>query len=135
MAATLADQPVQCTESEAAYFNVPPGQTCESYASAFVQAAGQGYLTNPTATSACGYCQFASGVEYMRDLNVQPQDKWRDLGIFIIFVITNYALVYLFIYTVRVKGWSFGMSTLFGGLGRLVDVAKKPFTKKEVSKE
>lgn len=35
--------------------------------------------------------------------------------------------VYFFIYTVRVKGWSFGFGTLFGALGKLVELIKKPF--------
>lgn len=43
--------------------------------------------------------------------------------------------MYFFIYTVRVKGWSFGFGTLFGVLGSLVNKIKAPFknmlTKKE----
>lgn len=36
-------------------------------------------------------------------------------------------LVYFFIYTVRVRGWSFGLGRVFGTLGKFVGVLKKPF--------
>ena len=129
IAATLRNIPVVCGPGEAAYFNPPPGQTCQQYGGAFAANAGAGYLTNPAATSDCGYCPYSNGVEYMAILNVSPSDKWKYLGIFIGFVFSNWALVYFFIYTVRVRGWTFGMSTLFGTLGKGVDVAKKALKK------
>lgn len=42
--------------------------------------------------------------------------------------------MYFFIYTVRIRGWSFGLGPLFGMLGKGVDLVKKPF-KKGGSKE
>ena len=125
VSATLSNIPVVCGPGEAAYLNPLPGQTCQQYAGAFAVKAGAGYLTNPAATSNCGYCPYSNGVEYMANLNVVPSDKWKYLGIFTAFVFSNWALVYFFIYTVRVRGWSFGMSTLFGTLGKGVDVVKK----------
>ena len=135
MAATLSKLTVQCAPSETAMFNPPPGQTCAQYASAFVQQAGRGYLTNPDATAACGYCQYRNGVEYMKTLNVDPSDKWKYFGIFAAFCVSNWALVYFFIYTVRVKGWSFGFGTVFGALGRLVDWVGGMFSRKGKGKE
>ena len=130
MAATLPSLTVNCAPGEAALFNPPPGQTCSQYASAFVQSAGKGYLTNPSATSNCGYCPYKNGTEYIASLNVVPGDKWKYLGIFLAFCCSNWALVYFFVYTVRIKGWSFGFGYFFGSLGRMVDVMKKPFQKK-----
>lgn len=66
----------------------------------------------------------------MATLNIYPRDKWRYFGIFLAFVISNWALVYFFVYTVRVKGWSFGFGFIFGGLGKLVDVVFGLFKKK-----
>ena len=120
IAATLRDIPVRCGLNEAAMFNPPPNMTCGQYAQPYVDSIGRGYITNPGATSDCGYCQYASGVEYMQSLNVKPSDKWKYLPIFLAFVISNWALVYFFVYTVRVRGWSFGFGYLFGGLGKMI---------------
>jgi ABC-type multidrug transport system permease subunit len=122
---------VQCAPQEAAYFNPPPGSTCSAYAQDFVTRAG-GYLTNPAATADCGYCQYRSGVEYMKTLNIKPEDKWRDFGIFLGFCISNWALVYFFIYTVRIRGWSFGFETLFKLLGKPSARVKKMTGRKNV---
>ncbi|KAK5126110.1 hypothetical protein LTR85_011465 [Meristemomyces frigidus] len=134
LAATLHNIPVQCTTDETAHFDAPPGQTCTSYAGAFVQSAG-GYLLNPNANTDCQYCQYSSGDDYLASLNIHASEKWRDFGIFLIFVCSNYFLVYFFIYTVRVKGWSFGFGKLFGVLGKLVGVIKRPFAKLFAKKE
>ena len=121
LAAILRDITVTCAPGETALFNPPPGQTCGQYASAFAKNSGQGYLTNPEATSECGYCQYRNGVEFMATLNVKPGDKWRYCAVFAAFCVSNWALVYFFVYTVRVKGWSFGLAKVFGVLGKGVD--------------
>lgn len=77
LAAVLSKQPVRCAPGEAALFNPPPGQTCGQYAGNFVESVGHGYLTNPSATSRCGYCQYASGPEYLATLHIRPDEKWR----------------------------------------------------------
>ena len=138
IAATLRDIPIRCDPDEAAMFNPPPDMTCGQYAQPYVDSVGRGYLTNPGATSGCGYCQYASGVEYMQSLNVKPSDKWKYLPIFLAFVISNWALVYFFVYTVRVRGWSFGFGYLFGGLGKIAGGLKagvgKLFARKKEKK-
>ncbi|RYP13336.1 hypothetical protein DL765_006926 [Monosporascus sp. GIB2] len=126
LAATLDGQPVRCASEETARFDAPFGQTCGDYAGAFARSAG-GYLLNPDATADCQYCPFSSGNQYLQTLNIRADEKWRDFGIFLVFCISNWALVYFFVYTVRVRGWSFGFDYLFGCLGRLVDLVKKPF--------
>ncbi|KAL3420743.1 ABC drug exporter [Phlyctema vagabunda] len=129
LAATLKDVSVECAPSEAAYFNPPPGQTCEGYAANFITQAG-GYLTNPREDSNCGYCPYQDGVEYMATLNITPDDKWRYLGIFAAYCIINWMLVYFFIYTVRIKGWTFGLGAVFGLASRGISAIKGLFHKK-----
>ncbi|KAL8708230.1 MAG: hypothetical protein Q9225_007636, partial [Loekoesia sp. 1 TL-2023] len=85
MAATLPSVNVECASREAAYFNPPSNQTCAQYAGDFVAQAGRGYLINPNDISNCGYCPYATGVEYMATLNVVPSDKWNYMGIFMAF--------------------------------------------------
>ncbi|KAI2603660.1 ABC-2 type transporter-domain-containing protein [Hypoxylon sp. NC1633] len=126
LAATLDGLTVQCDPSETAQFDAPPNQTCYTYAGEFAQGDG-GYLLNPDATTGCQYCQYSVGNQYLASLNINADQKWRNFGIFLAFCISNWALVYFFIYTVRVRGWSFGLSYVFGTLGKLVGVLKKPF--------
>ncbi|KAI1375082.1 ABC-2 type transporter-domain-containing protein [Hypoxylon crocopeplum] len=126
LAATLDGLHVECDPSETAQFDAPPNQTCHTYAGDFADAAG-GYLLNPDATAGCQYCPYSTGNQYLATLNINADEKWRDFGIFLAFCISNWALVYFFIYTVRVRNWRFGFNYLFGGLGKLVDVVKKPF--------
>ncbi|CEI39509.1 Brefeldin A resistance protein [Fusarium venenatum] len=130
LAATLDGAPVECSSEETAKFDAPPGQTCQQYAGTFASSAG-GYLLNPSDTSSCEYCPMSSGNDYLASLNISASDKWRDFGIFLAFCVSNWMLVYFFIYTVRVKGWSFGFGKIFGALGKLVDMIKKPFQRKK----
>ncbi|KAI1477578.1 ABC-2 type transporter-domain-containing protein [Daldinia eschscholtzii] len=126
LAATLDGVPVRCDPSETAQFDAPPNQTCQSYAGDFAQSAG-GYLLNPEATSGCQYCPYTVGNQYLTTLNVNADEKWRDFGIFLAFCISNWALVYFFIYTVRIRNWTFGFGYVFSGLGKLMGALKRPF--------
>ncbi|KAH0596640.1 hypothetical protein MHUMG1_05758 [Metarhizium humberi] len=90
LATTLANQPVRCAANEAAYFDPPAGRTCADFAADFVARAGRGYLVNPNDTDNCSYCPYASGAEYLASLNIEPSQKWRDLGIFIAFCVSNW---------------------------------------------
>ncbi|KAI5467658.1 ABC-2 type transporter-domain-containing protein [Mariannaea sp. PMI_226] len=130
LAATLNNAPVRCDPHETAHFDAPPNQTCHDYAGAFAQSAG-GYLLNPDATSGCQYCPFSTGNGFLKTLNIEADQKWRDFGIFLAFCISNWMLVYFFIYTVRVRGWSFGLQYIFGPLGKLAGILKKPFQRKK----
>jgi ATP-binding cassette, subfamily G (WHITE), member 2, SNQ2 len=137
LAATLKDIPVRCAESETAGFNPPPGQTCAEYAGDFAARVG-GYLLDPNANQNCMYCAYSSGDQFLASLNIRREDKWRDFGIFLAFCVSNIFLVYFFVYTVRVKGWSFGFGTVFGIAGKAVDWVEGFFRrnkKKDASEE
>jgi ATP-binding cassette subfamily G (WHITE) protein 2 (SNQ2) len=136
LAAVLKDTTVVCAPGEATIFNAPPGKTCGEYASAWVrEVAGQGYITDPNAMGQCGYCPYRSGREYLATLHISADQKWRDMGIFLMFCCTNWLLVYFFIYTVRVKGWSFGLGTVFRLGGKVVGAIGGLFTKKATAEE
>ncbi|OAA76511.1 ABC drug exporter AtrF [Akanthomyces lecanii RCEF 1005] len=113
LSSTLVGQEVRCADTEAAHFKPPSGQTCVDFAGDFVAKAGRGYLIDPNATDMCAYCPYADGTQYLASLHIEPSQKWRDFGIFLAFCISNWALVYFFIYTVRVRRWSFGFGYLF----------------------
>lgn len=134
LAATLHDIPVRCQQTETVVFNVPSGQSCSSYASAFLQEA-PGSLLNPDATTGCQYCPYSVGDDYLSTLNIQANQKWRNFGIFLAFCCSNWALVYFFIWSVRIKGWSFGFGKLFGVLGGGIRKAKSVAGRKKEQSE
>ena len=134
LAATLRGQPVRCSQDEVARFDTPNGQTCQAYAGEYATSAG-GYLLNPDATSGCEYCYLSSGDQYLAGLNIKPDQMWRDFGIFLAWVFFGYFLVYYFIFTVRIKGWTFGFGPLFRTLGKGVDKIKSLFKKKNKDDE
>jgi ATP-binding cassette subfamily G (WHITE) protein 2 (SNQ2) len=53
----------------------------------------------PDALSNCMMCPYSEANSYLASLNISPDDKWRNLGIFLVFVATNYMLVYSFLVT------------------------------------
>jgi ATP-binding cassette subfamily G (WHITE) protein 2 (SNQ2) len=113
---------------------VPPGQTCSSYAGAFASAS-PGYLLNPDATAGCQYCPYSVGDDYLATIHIKASDKWRNFGIFLAFCISNWALVYFFVWSIRIKGWSFGFGALFGGLGKGVGKLKGMLSGKKKKEE
>ncbi|KAJ5972824.1 CDR ABC transporter [Penicillium vulpinum] len=132
LSAVLPEVKIECASLEATHFNPPPGKTCAAYAGDFVNSiAKAGYLVNPRATADCQYCPYTDGEQYMANLNVHVEDKWHCFGIFLAFVIINWALVYFFIYTTRVRGWSFGLASLFGAGGLMIDRVKGLFKGKK----
>lgn len=81
--------PIECSPVE--YVTIPPpsGQTCAQYLDNYISFAG-GYITNPDATSACQYCSFSSTDAFLEtSFNIFYSHHWRDLGIFVAFVIFN----------------------------------------------
>jgi ABC-type multidrug transport system ATPase subunit/ABC-type multidrug transport system permease subunit len=95
------NQDVECMASEFARFTAPAGQSCESYTQGFVQQAG-GYIRTG-AEGMCEFCQYATGDEFAASFNVFYKHRWRDFGIFWLYIGFNFAMVFLFTW-VRVGG-------------------------------
>jgi len=118
LSATIPGIPVRCAPRELGIFDIPPGfnETCASYAANFLNTT-TGYLTNPSATSQCAYCPYSVADEYLRAMDIPIGGKWKYFGAFGAMTITNWMLLYFFVYTVRIRGWTFGMVPLFRWIG------------------
>ncbi|KAG4436662.1 hypothetical protein IFR05_007841 [Cadophora sp. M221] len=94
---TTYDTVVRCKESEFAVFEPFTNQTCGEYLNDYLQQMGSGSnLTNPDATTNCRVCQYKTGADYLRTVNLpEYYYGWRDAGIFVIFVFSGYGFVYL----------------------------------------
>ena len=96
----LHGREVVCTAKELQHFTAPAGQTCGQYMSNFFERGGAGYIVN-NATSACEYCAYKVGDQFYTALELNFDNRWRDLGILIAFIGSN--LIFLFL----------GVSSLF----------------------
>jgi len=71
MVLTTWDKPVTCKTNEVALFDPPAGQTCAEYLSTYQAGIGAATnLLNPNDSSACQVCQYTTGADYLRTLNL-----------------------------------------------------------------
>lgn len=89
-------RPIQCKESEFAIFNPPQGQSCADYLAPYLAGPGSGNnLVNPDAFEECRVCQYTTGSDYLRTINLMDYYYgWRDAAICVIFALSSYALVF-----------------------------------------
>jgi ATP-binding cassette subfamily G (WHITE) protein 2 (SNQ2) len=102
---TTWDTAVRCKNSELAIFDPAANQSCAEYLSLYRStAAGNGIaLLNPDATTRCEVCQYSSGADYLRALNLAEEYYgWRNAGIVALFSVSSYVLVY-FMMKLRTK--------------------------------
>ncbi|CAB4255590.1 similar to Saccharomyces cerevisiae YDR011W SNQ2 Plasma membrane ATP-binding cassette (ABC) transporter [Maudiozyma barnettii] len=84
----LHGKPVICSMKELTYFDPPEGQTCGEYMKIFFET-GTGYLTDPDATTNCGYCQYSVGDEYLSYISAPYSNLWRNFGLYFAYIIFN----------------------------------------------
>lgn len=97
--------PIQCEMEELARFSPPPGQSCESYTSQYIQQAG-GYVET-LSDGLCGFCQYANGDEFAASFNIFWRNEWRDLGLFWAYLIFNAFIIFLASYLMLGGGEKF----------------------------
>lgn len=94
---TTWDKPVVCKPNEVALFQPALNQTCGEYLQAYQSGMGAATnILNPEDLSDCRVCQYNSGGDYLRTLNLDEKYfGWRNAGIIVVFVLGIYGLVYL----------------------------------------
>lgn len=85
----LRGREVTCSDTEAATFDPPSGQTCQQYLTQYFEAGAPGRLYNPDATSGCHYCPISSAEQFLAASSVYPSERWRNFGIGWAFIIFN----------------------------------------------
>ncbi|KAI9592418.1 ABC-2 type transporter-domain-containing protein [Syncephalis fuscata] len=94
---------ITCKNEEFNILQPPPGKSCGEYMANFLKT-GPGYISNPSATSDCRYCQYKMGNEFFEPLGWDFTHRWRNFGIIIAFAVFNIFLVYLFMIRYRNTG-------------------------------
>ena len=90
----LHELPVRCSQNELSMFSAPDGETCGEYMKPFFENGGPGYLVSNN-TSDCEYCAFSVGDEFYTNLNISFDTRWRDLGIYASFIVSNLVILFL----------------------------------------
>jgi ATP-binding cassette subfamily G (WHITE) protein 2 (SNQ2) len=109
----MHDLKVECRPNELHTFRPPSGQTCGQYAGDWL-AKASGYIVDLNATDQCQYCVFKSGDEYLETINVQYDKRWRELGIFCVYIFSNLVLVYTIYWAFREYRWGRLLARLRG---------------------
>lgn len=98
----LHDVVVQCAPVDLAVFNPPSGLSCLQYTGDYLKS-NPGYLENPHAMESCRYCPYLVGDDFAESLHYYFSARWRDLGVFIGFCITNIILTFCIVWIMRIK--------------------------------
>ncbi|KAL2142841.1 hypothetical protein VTI28DRAFT_672 [Corynascus sepedonium] len=102
----LHDRPVACSAAESLVFDPPPNQTCAEYLAPLADQA-QGTLQNPFDRAACRYCAFSVADQYLENVDIYWQDRWRNFGIMWAYIVFDIAIAISVYYLFRVKGKGF----------------------------
>lgn len=74
------DVAVKCLESELTYIPLPSNQTCGEYMSDFLLE-NTGYVVDASSETSCAYCQYTTGADYLKSVNVEARYYgWRDVS-------------------------------------------------------
>lgn len=74
------DVTVKCLESELTTIPLPPNTTCGDYMADFL-AENAGYVTDGSSTSTCQYCEYSTGADYLKTMNINAEYYgWRDVS-------------------------------------------------------
>lgn len=92
----LAGNEVKCADYEILHIPPPEGQNCSSFLGPFVQMAHSTLLT-PESTTDCQMCTLQSTDQFLAQLSMSFEDRWRNVGLLFIYVVFN-AVAAVFLY-------------------------------------
>jgi ABC-type multidrug transport system permease subunit len=103
LAASTGDASMHCADNEVLSFSAPSGLNCEEYMADYLSANG-GYVLNPLAhdSEQCNYCALENTNQYLSNLSIDFNNRWRDFGLLWVFVVVNTVGAVLFYWVFRV---------------------------------
>ncbi|KAF2866739.1 ABC multidrug transporter [Massariosphaeria phaeospora] len=103
MAATLGEAAAHCAPDEFQSFFSPANTTCAEYMAPYISAAG-GYVQNPQAVGAeaCRFCRLDSTDMFLKGINVEWSNRWRDFGLLWVYVVFNVGVAVFLYWVARV---------------------------------
>ncbi|SCU98484.1 LAFA_0G18228g1_1 [Lachancea sp. 'fantastica'] len=98
----IANADVHCSDYEMVRFTPPQGQTCGQYMNTYITTAGTGYLADAGATDECRFCSVSTTNDYLKAVSSKYSHRWRNYGIFLAFIMFNFAAATFFYWLARV---------------------------------
>lgn len=92
----LSGNEVTCSDYEILHIPPPHGQTCGDYMGAFAEQAHIGLLT-PNSTTDCEICTMSTTDQFLAQLSISFDDRWRNVGLLFVYVAFN-AVAAVFLY-------------------------------------
>lgn len=84
----VANTNVICSEIEVVKLLPPTNLTCGEFLTPFSKAFG-GDIYNPDSTTECRYCALSSTNDFLKSVDIDYANRWRDLGIVWAYVVFN----------------------------------------------
>uniref|UniRef100_A0A0W0F6H9 Putative hba2 n=1 Tax=Moniliophthora roreri TaxID=221103 RepID=A0A0W0F6H9_MONRR len=102
----IGKENIYCSSIELATITPPSGQTCGQYMQTWLST-NSGYLVNPNDLSNCQFCSTTTTDEYMAQrFNIFYSHRWRDVGIFVGFIVFNVVSLYALTFWFRIRTWN-----------------------------
>ena len=88
----LANARSSCSAEELLHFSPPWSSNCSTYLAPYIEAFG-GYLTSDSleSTTECVFCTRNETNIFLKSVSAEYGDRWRNFGIFLVYVIFNIA--------------------------------------------
>jgi ATP-binding cassette subfamily G (WHITE) protein 2 (PDR) len=95
LAVAVAGAPAQCSDTEIVRVISPTG-TCGAFLGPYQSFAG-GTIINPQSTGECQFCSIATTDVFLAQVGISFDNRWRNFGIIIAFIIFNvFAAIFLY---------------------------------------
>jgi ATP-binding cassette subfamily G (WHITE) protein 2 (PDR) len=98
----LGNAKVTCSSEELRVLVPPGGLTCEQYLGPYIKAAGSGYLVDSSSTNECQLCPMSTTNAFLTSISLHYSYRWRNLGIFIAYIVINIVGAIFFYWLARV---------------------------------
>jgi ATP-binding cassette subfamily G (WHITE) protein 2 (PDR) len=100
MSAGIANSPIRCADFEMVKSSRPPRKSCAEYLDAYASSTGAQVID--LGKDQCGICPLSSTNAYLDSIGVVYSERWRNFGIFVVFVVLNVAGTFLLYWIARV---------------------------------
>ncbi|KAL1724115.1 ABC-2 type transporter-domain-containing protein [Schizophyllum commune] len=81
----VAHAEVHCSDIEYITVQPPSGRTCGDFLGPYIESAGS-QLSNPNATSDCTICSISSTDAFLKQLDLNYDDRWMNFGIMWVYI-------------------------------------------------